>query len=30
MSEIALKFQLRWLVIIFCLSVWAAIACWLV
>jgi hypothetical protein len=29
MSEIALKFQIRWLVILFCLSVWVAIACWL-
>lgn len=28
MSEIALKFQLRWLVLILCLSFWAAIVYW--
>jgi hypothetical protein len=28
MSEIALRLQLRWLVLLFCLSFWVAVAYW--
>lgn len=28
MSEMALKLQIRWLVLIFCLSFWLAVAYW--
>ena len=28
MSEVALKFQLRWLALILCLTFWAAVIIW--